>query len=214
MKRFKIIAICTGLLVAASMVGCVCPPPGYYSGMHSGYVSNRVIYDNGCDSGGCETGCDPCDPVEACGAVDPCGPQIIAPRTYIPKTVDCRSTFSNLSNGMVLMGRGVLDVAAAPFVVVGNMLSSGCRYEVLTFCDNVSYASPCYRTVEPCAPSCSSGCDSCAGGYTEGIQYNGNTSALHRSTSLLTPPPLRMNNSVIQATYVEPTAPVRFVQPK
>ncbi|MDR0327966.1 MAG: hypothetical protein LBI05_06705 [Planctomycetaceae bacterium] len=213
MKRFKIIAICTSFLAAVSLVGCVCPPTGYYSGMRSCYVPNR-IYDNACGPVGCDSGCDPCGQVEACGAVEPCGPTIIAPQPYIPRPLDCRNTFSNLRNGMILTGRGILDVAAAPFVVVGNMLSSGCRYEVLTFCDNAPYCSPCYQTVEPCAPSCSSGCDSCSGGYNEGIQYNGNTSAHNLSTTILTPP-LRMNNSaVIQASYLEPTAPVRFVQPK
>ena len=211
MKRIKIIAICTSLLTTVSLVGCVCPPTSYYSGMRSCYAPTPVVYDNGCDPG-CNPGCDPCGPVEACGVVDPCGPQICAPQPYFPRTVDCRNTFSNLNNGILLVGRGILDVTAVPFVIVGNMLSSGCRYEVLTFCDNVTYGNSYCRTVEPCTSACSSGCDSCAGGYNEGIQYNTNSSALNHSTTLLAPP--RRSNSVVQASYQEPTAPVRFVQPK
>jgi hypothetical protein len=220
MKRIKITVICMSLLATLSVVGCVCPPT-YYSGMNRvEYGHGSVCFDGGCDpcgDAGCSSGYGP-----SCGSgygvieyrstpcfAQPCGPKI----------VNCRTTFSNLGNGVLLIGRGILDVTAAPFVVVGNALSSGCRYEVLAHCDNVCYSSPCCQAVEapcspvsalPCDPVGTSGCDTCNGGYNEGIQYNGN---YQNQTTMLPPMPRRMN-SVVQASYQEPTAPVvRFVQP-
>ena len=206
------------VLATLSVVGCVCPPAGYYSGMHRGYAPNHIAYENGCD---------PCGPSEmGCGVIEyagaPCAPQSCAPiyasPACVPKVVDCRTTFSHLGNGVLLIGRGIIDVTAAPFVILGNALSSNCRYEVLTRHDNVvCYSVPQYPMTEPCVPACSSGCgtgcgggcDTCAGGYTEGIQF-GNT-----QTRTMLPAPAYRTNSVTQASYQEPTAPVmRFVQPK
>jgi hypothetical protein len=137
-------------------------------------------------------------------------PKVFAPKAYAPKVVDYRHSFSNLGNGVLLFGRGILDITAAPFVIAGNMLSSGCRYEVLTFCDNpVSCGGTYYQTVEPCSSSCS-GCESCSNGFTEGIQHS--VTVPSRATSMVALP--RRNNSVIQASYQEPTAPVRFAQPR
>jgi len=191
------------LLATLSMIGCICPPGGYHSSMYRpNYVSPPTVYDGTCD---------PCGPTDTgCGVIEYTG-NPCAPMTYAPRVVDCRSSFVNLGNGIFLVGRGILDVTAAPFIALGNLMASGCRYEVLSICPDVSYAGPCYTTTEPCAPSaCSPGCDTCANGYTEGIRYN--TSAKNWSASF--PPPPRMSSSVIQASYQEPTAPVaRFVQP-
>lgn len=204
MKRFKITAICMSFL-AVPMIGCVAPISGYNSGMHrSSYVSNSTVY---------ESGCDPCGQIES-----DCGEVITScmPMTGFSNAVNCRTAFSHLGNGMILVGRGVLDVAAAPFVTVGGMLSSGCRYEVLAHCNSGYLSSPCYQTVEPCEPSCT-GCDSCTNGYTEGIQYN---VPQNQVTTMMPPAPRRTNsviqtNPVIQASYKEPTAPVaKFVQPR
>jgi hypothetical protein len=130
--------------------------------------------------------------------------------------VDCRTSLSNIGNGMFLVSRGILDVTAAPFLAIGNVLATGCRYEVFAHCGEVNYANPCYQTqsigspCSPCAASCSSGCEPCANGYTEGIQYN----VSNRVTALLPPPP-RRSSSVIQASYLEPSAPAaKFVQPR
>ena len=204
------------LLTTLSVVGCVCSPTVHYSGMRTGYVPNHATYDNACDP----AGCDPCGPAEVCGAVEysgnPCEPQscaptFFAPKTYAPKVVDYRHSFSNLGNGVLLFGRGILDISAAPFVIAGNLLSSGCRYEVLTFCDNVvPFSGTYHQTAEPCSSACSSGCETCSNGFTEGIQYN--TQVPSRATSVVTLP--RRNNSVVQASYEEPTAPVRFAQPR
>ena len=190
------------LLATLSVVGCICPPAGYYSGMQRHYVPNHITYDNGCD---------PCGATESgCGVIEYSGNPCVA-QPCVPKIVDCRTTFSNLGNGIFLIGRGVLDVTAAPFVIVSNALSNSCRYELLTHCDPVYYAAPRCQTVEPCTSTCTSGCDACSGGYTEGIQFN--TSVQNRTTAL--PSPIYRSNGVIQASYQEPTAPVmKFVHPK
>jgi len=196
-------------LAMLSIVGCVCPP-AYYTGMHPSYLPNHIPFDSGCD---------PCGAVGSCDAVGNCGiPEygefvefggdFCAPRH---KIVDCRTSFSNLSNGAALMGRGILDVTAAPFVIVANMLSSGCQYELIKICDTGFYGHSFYQSADPCCSARTSGCDTCAGGYTEGIQYNQN---FQQHTRML-PAPARRNSSVIQASYQEPTAPaVKFVQPR
>ena len=216
MKRIKITAICVSLLATLSLVGCVCPPAGYHSGMYpSGYSYSHgnMIFGGGDPCGGFGTA--DCGVIEYTGS--PCTPQVCAPQVCAPKIVDCHTSFSHLGNGILLVGRGILDVTAAPFVIVGNLLSSGCRYEVIPHCGDVFYGDTCCQTVEPCGVShtpCSgngAGCETCAGGYTEGIQYN--TSFQNRATTL--PAPARRNNSVMQASYQEPNMPgVRFVQPR
>ena len=207
------------LLATLAVTGCVCPPV-YHPGMHHGFVSSHIPFDSGCD---------PCGPVGGCGVadhcVDPCGiteyggfagfgGHVCSPRH---KIVDCRTSFSNLSNGALLMGRGVLDITAAPFVIVGNILSSGCRYELIKICDTGFFGQPFYQTVDPCCSVSASGCDTCAGGFSEGIQYNVNP---HQQQTRVLPataspaPARRSSSSVIQASHIEPTAPaVRFVQP-
>ena len=217
MKRTKITAILICLVTTFFMVGCVSHHPGYYSGMQRNYVPNQFA---------CDSGCDPCGaPEMGCGVIEytsaPCAPQTCMSQSYgsptcVPKVVDCRTTFSHLGNGVLLIGRGIIDITAAPFVILGNALSSNCRYEVLTRHDNVvCYTVPQYQTtvapcVAPCSAGCSGGCDTCAGGYTEGIQFG--TSVQNRT---MLPAPAYRTNSVTQASYQEPTAPVmRFVQPK
>ena len=205
MKRIRLSVICMSLLATLSMVGCTCTP-GYYSGMPQyAYHPNDMV--------GCDTGCDPCGPAEtSCGVIE-YGGNFCAP----PRTANCRTSFSHIGNGLCLVGRGVLDVAAAPFVAIGGILSSGCRYEVITHCDTPFYGRcyPVQEIAEPCSPcssGCSTGCDNCAGGYTEGIQYN--TNVLSRPTTFQ-PAFSPRRNSVIQASYQEPNAPaVRFVQPR
>ena len=213
MKRIKITAVCISLLATLSLVGCITPSTGYYSGMSRSYAPSPFAYDNGCDPCGIvESGCG-----TGCGTMgyggNPCAPQ-----TCVPRVVDCQTTFSHLGNGVLLIGRGILDVTAAPFVLVGNALTSNCRYEVLTRRDNVvCFAVPNYQTVEPCGSACTtgcttgcaSGCDSCSGGYTDGLQFN---NVQNRATVL--PAPAYRNNGVTQASYQEPTAPViKFGQP-
>ena len=223
MKRIKIAAVCTSLLATLSLVGCVCPPASYHSGIHyNSYVPGYSVYDNGCD---------PCGSIDSgCGvfeyAGDPCAPPVCPPPYCIPRVANFQSTFSNLGNGVLLIGRGILDVTAAPFVIVGNALSSGCRYEVLTYCDTPGITmTSCYPAVESDG-GCSSGCDTCAGGYSDGIQYNSgiryNTSPTHsnvhnsqvHSSQMVPLSPPRRTNGVIHASYQEPTAAVRFVQPR
>ena len=214
MNRIKNITICLSLCVTLSMVGCVCTP-GYYSGMPQ-YAYHSSSVSMGCDTG-CDTGCDPCGPIETgcgpadCGVIESSG-IFCAP----PRIRSCRTSLSHIGNGICLVGRGVLDIAATPFVAIGGILSSGCRYEVIAHCDTPCYSSHyTVQNVEPCGQSgssCTSGCETCSSGYTEGIQYN--TSAITRPPTLMPPFPTR-KNTVVQAAYQEPTRPaVRFSQPK
>lgn len=197
------------------LAGCICPPGGYQSGMYRpGYTPYHACFEGACDPcGPVETGCNGgCGDVGCSGieyGCNPCAPASCM--SCMPRMTDCRSSFANLGNGVFLIGRGILDVAGAPLVAIGSVLSSGCRYEVLSICPEVSYVGSCYTTSEPCSPAaCSPGCESCANGYTEGMRYN--TSAKNWAASI--PPPPRLGSSVIQASYQEPTAPAaKFVQP-
>ena len=206
MKRMRLSVMCMSLLATLSMVGCMCTP-GYYSGMP------RYAYHSNDIGKGCDTGCDPCGPTEAGCSVIEYGGNFYAP----PRIATYRTSLSHIGSGLCLVGRGVLDIVATPFVAIGGVLSSGCRYEVISHCDTPFYGRcyPVREIVEPCSPcssACSSGCESCAGGYTEGIQYN--TNVLRRPATVQpTFPPRR--NTVVQASYQEPTAPtVRFVRPR
>jgi len=205
MSRIRNTAIFMGLLATLSVVGCICPPV-YQTGMNRGFVSAPITYNNGCDPCGAAEACAP----EGCGGgVIHYGGNVCAPQH---KFFDSQGTFNNLSNGVLLTGRGILDVVASPFVIASNLLSSNCRYEVLAFCNDAPYVGQVYQTSGPCCSVGSTGCDNCAGGFTEGIHYNVNTP--QQTTMLPTPP--RRNHSVIQASYQEPkpTAPAaRFIQP-
>ncbi|MCL2004606.1 MAG: hypothetical protein FWG73_00420 [Planctomycetaceae bacterium] len=197
MKRIRI-TITLGLLSALCISGCICPPSHQF-GMQRSFISNPAIY---------EAGCDPCGPVDACGVIEYGGN--FASSRY--RVADCRDSLANLSNGAFLVKRGILDIAASPFVLIGSALTSNCRYEVLSFCEDVRYTR---SFVDPCSQafdSCSSGCDTCANGYSEGIRYGARNQ--HHHASVVLPPAPRLSNSIIQASYETPTAPAaRFVQP-
>jgi|GEM_PF-2710861 len=217
MKRIKITAICMSLLAILAVTGCVCPP-AYLPSMNRGVVSSHIPFDSGCDPCGPIGSCDMVDHCDPCGSVTYGGFVGFGGHSCAPqyKIVDCRTSFSNIGNGTLLIGRGVLDIAAAPFVLIGNMLSSGCRYELIKICDTGFFGQPLYQTVDPCCSVSTSGCDTCAGGFSEGIQYNVNShqpqTRVLPATAL--PTPARRSSSVIQASHIEPTAPaVRFVQP-
>jgi len=217
MKRIKITAMCISLLATLSMVGCVCSP-GLYSGVPKVGYASPAGYGYGSV---CDDGCSSCGPQFDCGVVE-YGCNSSMPH---PAIVDCRTSFSNLGNGVLLVGRGVLDITAAPFIVVGKVLSSGCRYEVLTYCPEVA-APVCAPSMSvPCDPvitsGCASGCDSCNHGYGNGHSYgNGymqeSSYDFNTQSRAIVPPSMqRRSNSVVQASYLEPTAPaVRFSQPR
>ena len=219
MKRIKITTICISLLATLSMVGCMCTP-GYYSGVpqvrhySGGYGYGGAVFDAPC----APCGPAPCSPEVSCNGG--CNVDVIGydcgPRLSCPPIVNCRTSFANLSNGVLLIGRGVLDVTAAPFVIIGNLLSSGCQYEVIAHCPDVRYIGSVCQTVEPCCSVSTSGCDSCdngyiGNGYTEEISYN---SFPHGRATLSQPLP-RGGNMVIQTSHRESITPsVRFVQPR
>ena len=217
MKRIKLTAIGICLLATLSVTGCICPP-SYYTGMsHIRYGSqysyghSSVNFDAPCAPCMPEMACDPCGPGIACGVIEsnwnPCIP-------HHGTLVDCRTSFSNISNGVLLIGRGVLDITAKPFIVIGKLMSSGCQYEVIAHCPEVRCFATSYRIAEPCCAVSTSGCDSCGNGHFinngQVMQYD------TQSRATLSPPMPRRVNSIMQATYMEPTTSrgVRFVQPR
>ena len=254
MKRIKITAICISLLATLSTVGCMCTP-GYHPGYSFGPPVSYDYGGYGYNSSGCSTygpsnctfdaSCGPCGTAscDPCGYT-PCAPEIAYGSGYgifeyggypcapCPPRLNCRSALYNIGNGTLLVGRGVLDVAAAPFVLVGNLLSSGCQYEVIKHCPEVSFCGPGFQTFDPCGyvgtSGCSSGCDSCGNGHyndngniDNGYFGNGHIEdGYSYNRVMLSPPPTqRRNTSVIQAAYREPITPgvrpgVRFVQPR
>ena len=202
------------LLATLSMVGCV-GTPGYYSRVSQPRVSygyNSAVVNDPCAP------CDPCGPEIDCGTIE-YSSNFCAPRC---KIVDCRTSLSHLSNGVLLVGRGVLDITAAPFIAVGNLLSSGCQYEVIAHCPGGYSRAPIVRTTKPCSAvgtsGCgTSGCDSCDDGYSEGIQYEIHPQSIQTYSRVLSPPVQQYNrsNSVIQTSYRELSTPgVRFTQPR
>ena len=226
MKRIEITAICVCILATLSTVGCLCNPgyygsmPGYCSGMPQiGYDCGSYGYGGAVFSDPCAPcGPSPCAPEMACGGgCAPCGVVEFGsnPCAPCPPIVNCRTSLSNIGNGVLLVGRGVLDVTAAPFVVVGKLLSSGCQYEVIAHCPEVSYCGPVYQTVDPCYSVGTSGCDSCdhgGNGYIEEVPQNG---YIQSRATMSQPMMHSRSNTVIQATYKEPVNPgIRFVQPR
>ena len=221
MKRIRITAICISLLATLSMVGCMCTP-GIHPGLSQFSYGPQISYGYGSGSmfddscGPCGTVPVPCAPDVTCGGgggIVAFGGNYCAP---CPPVLNCRSALSNIGNGTLLIGRGVLDITAAPFVIIGNLLSSGCQYEVIAHCPEVSYCGPAFHSVDPCCSVRTSGCNGCddgfhSNGYIE--EFPSNDFSHNRAT--LSPPMPRRNTSVIQAGYREPITPgIRFVQPR
>jgi hypothetical protein len=156
----------------------------------------------------------------SCGIFPLTGPPYFPQRGTI---VDCRTSLANIGSGALLIGRGVLDITAAPFVVVGNLLSGGCRYEVIAHCPEISFRGPAYQVVDPCCSVSTSGCHSCSNGhFGNGHFGNGHfgngyiiEDGFSHNRTHLSQPMQRRNTSVIQAAHREPMPPgVRFVQPR
>ena len=221
MKRFKNTAIGICLLATLSVAGCICVP-GYYPGVPMisygpkfSYGHSSVVFDDPCGPCAPEMACGPCGPEIMCGnVIEFGGPPRFPKRGTI---VDCRTSLSNITKGTLLVSRGVRDITATPFVVIGNLLSSGCRYEVIAHCPEIRPFSSSPQIVKPCCAVSSSGCESCDNGlfidngFSQGRQFDTHS----HSRMILSPPMPRTSNSIIQATHVEPITPgVRFVQPR
>ena len=189
------------LLSVLCLSGCV-TPPGQQLGMQRGFISNQAFYGGGYN---------PCGAVESCGVIN-CGHGLSR-----PAIASCRDTFANISNGSFLVQRGLLDITAAPFVLIGNLLSTDYRYEVLAYRDAVRYASPCCQAVDACSAIGISGCETCSSGFSEGRLFG--ATQTHQASRLIPPAPRlvspHVGNSIIQASYQEPTAPAaKFVHPR
>ncbi len=169
----------TVVLLLFSASGCVCQP-GYGlcgSVMHQGVVD----YVDG------PTGAD-------CGAN--CGPGVggYVGGTCVPHGMNnCASCLGAIGNGVRVIGEGAFSLAASPFIVLGSLISGGpCGYETFPNCgcsNEIYYGDNCYQShdfCDPCADSCGdsygspmaarSGCATCSGGYTEGVQFDGASS--------------------------------------
>ena len=197
MKRIKITAVCISLLATLSMTGCICTP-GYYSGISQcNYGHGGVVFDDPCG---------PCGSDMSCGAAEinynPCVP--------CPPAMGCLTPLTNIGTGVILVGRGTLDIVATPFMLAGKLLSSGCQYEVIAHCPTTCHVGPVYQSIDPCGSVGTSGCDSCGNGHF------GNGYIDETQSRILTPPPvLRKSNAVVQATYREPISTgAKFVQPR
>ncbi|MDR0521255.1 MAG: hypothetical protein LBH00_05325 [Planctomycetaceae bacterium] len=191
MERNKIIALCLIVLSVLPAAGCVSATMAYRTG---GCISP-------CAVSYAEPACDPCGET-GCGEGEiACGNTVMGGAVISGTCDPCaghgvihgQHCLSNIGNGVRLIGRGVLDAAAVPFIVVGKVLSSGCRYEVITDCsgsglgfgDTFSFGGcpggGCSQEVyygdnymqpqdfvDPCTPQMSVPCSPCTGTVTTG----------------------------------------------
>ena len=222
MKRIKITAILVCFLATLFLTGCVAGP-GFYSGVsHFGY-GPVISYDYG--SFGCggvifDNSCGPCGPEMSCsvpcGAVETCSDVCVPSHASI---VDCRTSLTNIGNGVRLIGRGVRDMTATPFIVAGKILTSGCRYEVIAHCPRVQVFDSFSCIADSCCTVSTSGCNSCDSGFIDngfidhgfinnGFINNGHTQRIQHEISsqsrVISPPVQRSSNSVIQAWHSAP----------
>ncbi|MDR1271373.1 MAG: hypothetical protein LBK82_17840, partial [Planctomycetaceae bacterium] len=195
MKRAGIVGVV--LLLSLSVAGCSCYTGGYgRSGVPYGYGS--VIQQNGVvdyvdgNSATCDTDCGTGYANYGCTSYRPCG------------LSNCAACLGNLVNGVFVLGEGAFCLAAAPFALVGNLLCGGYGgYEMFPNygCGNeVYYGDNCYQPHDFCNPcagvdpcgcgggAASSGCSRCSGGYTEGIQIEGDVLKSNSGYKPLTQP--------------------------
>lgn len=186
MKRVLFLALV--LLSAVSMVGC-CSSPGYarrcptYGACGTVGVGVVDYVDGG--PGACEADCGTtcganygttcgagCSGVYSGGAVG-CGGC---------RQSSCTDCLQCVGDGIRVVGESALGLVAAPFIVARHMICSGCNgYESYPNCgcsNEVYYGDDCYQMHDFCDPcACGggtvkghSGCATCNGGYSEGIQ--------------------------------------------
>jgi hypothetical protein len=222
MKRAGIVGVV--LLLSLSVAGCACYP-GYYSGYGrlgmpygcGSVVNNGVVdYVDG-NAGTCETAdCGTGYANYGCTSYRPCG------------LSNCANCLGNLVNGIFVLGEGAFCLAAAPFVMVGNLLCGGYGgYEMYPNCgcsNEVYYGDNSYQPHDLCDPCgnvdvcgctngvASSGCSRCSSGYTEGIQVDGNTSKTNSSYKPLTQP-VRIPAYNAQTNRTRPISQTMYRQP-
>ncbi len=158
------------VLVFCSCLGCVCSP--------SGTIANP------CGSIPCTIGPGVVDYVDggSCAGDAPCGGC-----GYV-RDGQCGQCLGRLGNGIGVVGGAALDLVAAPVVLASKIVAGGsCVYETYPNCgcsNEVYYGDNSLQAHDFCDPcgtvgggtvgfAASSGCSSCNGGFTEGIQSNG-----------------------------------------
>jgi hypothetical protein len=223
MKRAGIVGVV--LLLSLSVVGCSCYP-GYYNGygrLGMPYGCGSVVHNGVVDyvdgnTGTCETDCGAgyANYGNCAAPYRPCG------------LSNCATCLGNLVNGVFVLGEGAFCLAAAPFVMVGNLLCGGYGgYEIYPHnaCSNeVYYGDNCYQPHDICNP-CSdvdacgctngvanSGCSQCSGGYTEGIRVDGDTSKANSNYKPLTQS-VRIPAYNAQANRIRPISQTAYRQP-
>jgi hypothetical protein len=196
MKRVKFSALCIGVLLTLCSAGCVCTPNsrgfncsggGYYGGAN-----------NGCGIADCGTGCDTgCDANASCSPCDTVRESAVYP--YSPCLPKCGGCLKNVAVGTCLVGRGVLDIAAAPFLCVGNLLSHdyGCL-------DRMGPGYDEYPCADPCTSVSGSSCNPCSRTVEDGTIINDepvDAPKLDNKHTSVMPKP---TNKVVQASYLQP----------
>ncbi|GHT22627.1 hypothetical protein FACS189419_05450 [Planctomycetales bacterium] len=235
MKWNRLSALCIGVLFILSSVGCMCTPGYRPCGIGGIGCAGPGVYDyynNGnycsdCRQSSCVTGCDEtaaCNPCEEVDSYSPCSAH---------GAVNCGSCLGNLGTGVVLVGRGVLNVAAAPFLLVGNLLSKdyGCAERFNgNCCGEAYYGDNCYQPHDfndPCNGSVQggfSGRGGCANCNRQ-INHGENGTVIQDGTVIEDVPVNSLPNGntqgfvkpkptsrVVQAGYLQPKT--KFVKPQ
>lgn len=213
MKRVLLLALV--LLSSVSIVGCACYTPGSARPCSTGMCGTVGVVDyvDG-GPGACEADC---------GAT--CGGGCVGYGNYrqSPGT-DCLQC---VGESIRVVGEGVLGIAAAPFIVAKHMICSGCNgYESYPNCgcsNEVYYGDDCYQMHDFCDPcACggtvkgNSGCATCNGGYSEGVQASpdvtGNVPARRIQTVSGRGTNFQQPVRVSQATRNHPPQPLKNAQ--
>ncbi len=173
MKNIHLIGLCA--LLVLSCLGCACGFPGGPCNTFS-YMGPGVVdyVDGGMCAG--EAVCGDCGIVTNSIGCNTCGGMGYGVGRM--RGANRGQCLNRVGNGIAVVGGAALDLAAAPFVVAGKILTGGCCYETYPNCgcsNEVYYGDNCYQAhdfSDPCACGgvvnsgtvAGGGCSSCGEG--------------------------------------------------